>query len=154
MKKVKEIAAQVRKGVEYFAQEFNDEINGNKDSLDCYCAIASHALHTAFEKHGIKSKIIIGHYDYQGNGFLEDEEDINHCWVEIPFYYVDITATQFSEFHNTKVLIFDNADSESQGFYPLKKFKGLTAMKKEWSVQAPRRDYTKKILEYAFDNNY
>ena len=153
--KVKEIASKVRKGMELFAPTINDAINGNENDLTCYCAIASHALHTAFKKAGIESKIIIGFFDENDDWDYNDEgtEKIfpNHCWVEIPFHYVDITATQYSIFADEKVVILPN-DADDERYYPLENFKSVKSMqarKRGWGRQSPRLEYTKEILTLA-----
>lgn len=153
LEKVKEIASKVRAGVEKFVQD--ESPCGVEENLMGYCAIASAALVTALEKHGIEARIIVGFFDENEEWDYNDDNpeqlNPNHCWVEIPYHYVDITATQFSQYENEKVVIIENDDAEF--YYPYESPKTLKSMQgntaKGWGDQAPRISYSKQILKYS-----
>jgi hypothetical protein len=152
---VKEVASKVRAGVEKFAKKNNEKVCGDTQNLMCYCAISSAALVAALKKKGIKARLIVGFFDEEGEWDYNDDGteqlDANHCWVEIAFHYVDITATQFAQYEKDKVLIIENDDTEL--YYPYESPKSLRSMrgsnKKAWGRQAPRVEYTKQILKLA-----
>ena len=66
--------------------------------LSCSCAIASRSLVVLLSRMGYKSKIAYGVFD-EYNKFKRKKpilDDINHAWVEIEGYIIDLTASQFS----------------------------------------------------------
>ena len=159
LERIQRIATKVRAALEAVAPKINKRVKGDEESLACFCAIASHALHTAFKKKRIKSQLIVGYFDEDAIwDDLGDEEidalDPNHCWVETPYGIVDITATQFkdSEYVNKKVVIVDNNNPQKTGFYPLEfpqSDNSIHLSKSKWGQQAPDKKYTKQILALA-----
>jgi len=155
MKKVKDIATKVREAMELFAPTIEHEVHGNTEDLCCYCAIAAHALHTAYKRAGIQSKLIIGFFDENDDWDYNDESstklEANHCWVEVAYHYVDITATQYGMYYNKKVVVIDS--SVESPYYPYEKPKTIKSMQgkgdKSWGEQAPRIQYTNQILKLA-----
>jgi hypothetical protein len=156
MEKVKDIATRIRAAVEKFAPTINDTVQGNVEDLCCFCGISSHALIVAFEKHGIPCKLVEGFFDeiedWDYNDEAKEQFDANHCWVEIPFHYVDITATQFLQYFDEKVVIIGNDETDSL-YYPYKIQKSIKNMqgtkRNRWGAQAPKMRYTKQILKLA-----
>ncbi len=157
IKMVKKIASKVRKAtVQFMNDYYYNNLPGISDDLNGWCAISSHALHTAFQKNGIESRLVVGFFDENGEWESQGEDDEilpNHCWVEIPFHFVDITATQYSDFENVKVRIVSNDNFEGTGYYPLEYPKNVRLMqgnaRKSWAEQAPRIKYTREILKLA-----
>lgn len=139
--------------MEDFAPKINDKVKGDTDDLGCFCAISSAALKYALAKYGIESKFVIGlFYDFEDIwDHNVDDDDINHCWLEVGDYYIDITATQFELYRDTKVVIVKNNDSHSTGYYPYKRIKSMKTIQrdKNWGRQAPRVRYNKKVLQMA-----
>lgn len=157
MEKVKEIATRVRAGVEKFVPTINDKVNGLTEDLTCFCAISSHALVTALKKNGIEARLVVGFFDENEDWDYNDDNteqfQANHCWVEVAFSYVDITATQFHQYSDEKVLIISNDECESL-YYPYETPKSIKNMqghkrRNRWGRQAPQMRYTKKILALA-----
>lgn len=148
IERIKRIAMKVREAMEKFAPTVNSKICGNVESLACYCAISSHALITALRKKGIKARLIVGFYDENGEWLNYDGKDDyfrpNHCWVEVPFHYVDITATQYDTTRE-KVFIVDNINTLENGYHAL----AYRINKKSWGIQSPDRKYTRQILTLA-----
>lgn len=155
LKKLNRIATRVRKGMERFAPTVNEKVNGDMQDLNCYCAIASHALMTALKKAGIPAKLVVGYFDEDEEWDYNDESDnqldANHCWVEIEGHYMDITATQFAQYSEEKVVILAKEDADL--YYPYtfpKTIKNMQGKKRDsWGNQAPRVEYTKQILALA-----
>lgn len=63
-----------------------------KNDLRCMCAVASSFLCQVLKLYGYKSTFHVGHYDTKSH----KNSCINHCWVEVDGFIVDITVSQFN----------------------------------------------------------
>ncbi len=134
-KKVKEIALKIREATQRFATPAKQRmVFGDAEYLSCFCAIASHALLTAYKLHGIEAKMVIGDFKYD-----------NHCWVEIGNMIVDITVSQFHGYGEEKVFI---TNTKNRSYEPEKVFSTYKDLEM-WEGQCPKEGYTKRILKYA-----
>jgi hypothetical protein len=100
---VKHIAKQVRNWAEDRA--FSDTYNDNHD-LCGYCAIASAELFFQLKNNGFDPMIVA--HDNDGNC---------HVFIELFDHIIDVTATQFYEFENTKVVILHSKEALQYDFY-------------------------------------
>lgn len=85
-----------------------------------WCAISSRLLHKRLRKEGIKSHLIVGHYD-EDSKHPEPKHFTNHTWVRVGDKNIDITAKQFNKNH-PKVLVTDHSDKRYS-----KSFQGRSA---------------------------
>ena len=99
--RVHEIALEVRSWCEKEADKA-----GRPDSLMGYCAIASAELFRRLEKVGIFAEI---HMQNGGWG--------SHVYLVVDDHVVDVTATQFSQFSGTPVVIIHYKEAEQHDFY-------------------------------------
>jgi len=136
--KLEQIAKKVREAVEQYAPSIVDNVEcGDTTDLSCFCAIASHALMTAYRKNGIHASMIIGNYCSN-----------THCWVAVDEFFIDITITQFDD-EKPKVYIVDSYRAKRiEGFEPEDCFRSLKQME-VWESQAPTSKYTNDILKLA-----
>ena len=74
--------------------------------MNGYCAIASAELWREFHKYGIEAKIHIW-----------ESECGSHVYLTVEDYVVDVTATQFSEFHNQPIVILHQKEAEAFDYY-------------------------------------
>ena len=137
--RVKEIAESVREKCRLYALK-----DGNYcPDLTGLCAIASYILKSSLRKEKIKSRVICGVFDESSNfEFWENEEEDNHCWLEVDNEIVDITASQFGleDIHITVA-----KDSRYKKNLEIKRIKLLKD--RGWpDYQLPRKDIVKKIL--------
>ena len=100
---VRDIAESVRD----WAEELDAKVPfTDKGDLCGYCAIASAEISKRLTKAGIKHEIRMQ------NGDLG-----SHVFVAVDDHVVDVTATQFSEFANTPVLILHERECDQYWFY-------------------------------------
>lgn len=106
-----------------------------RNDLACLCAISSFMLKSAFRKYKHGAKVIQGKFGEWGD----------HCWVESGKYVYDITATQFEEFFNTKILRVKINGKKYKGLYCGGRKVVLKDMK-EWPLeQRPTTSLIKKM---------
>lgn len=101
--KVTAIASKTRAWVETEAK--HDMFNA--ESLCGWCAIASAELHKQLLANGITAAIHVWDDKWVGC----------HCFCVVEDYVVDITATQFSQFKNDKVVIMHIKEAEAHEMY-------------------------------------
>ena len=68
--------------------------------------------------------------------------DVNHCWVELNGYIIDLTSSQFGA---DKIIITEKKDSRYTKYQKVK----LNSFRefKDWPAQQiPRRKYVKQII--------
>lgn len=78
----------------------------NNETLCGACAIASVALHDSLRQLRVQNVVVEGSYESFWNR-------ASHCWIEIPRYVLDPTATQFNEFNRSlwpDVLVINRQD--------------------------------------------
>lgn len=78
----------------------------SSSGLEGWCAIASAKLHRELAAQGIKTEI-----------FLSQEDIGCHVFLVIDDYIVDVTATQFREYRDSKVLIIHRKEAEVNWFH-------------------------------------
>jgi hypothetical protein len=100
---VKDIANDVRDWCEWQAED----VDYNVETLEGWCAIASAELHTRLLHASINADL---HMWESGDGPC-------HCFVVVDDYVVDVTATQFKEFHNRPILIMHYKEAEVYEYY-------------------------------------
>lgn len=80
---------------------------GEGDDLCGFCAIASAELHRRLKKLGIETEL-----------HLWDDSDYScHVFLVVDDYVVDVTATQFWEFNNRRVVVLPKKAAEAYEFY-------------------------------------
>jgi hypothetical protein len=156
-KEIKNILPKFRQALKQFTE------SPNASGLDCYkkadlacsCAIASHALAILLKFRGIENKLIFGVYI---DKYLDLDRlspiDINHVWVEVNDYIVDVTASQFGE----KEIVFrkkrNRTKTTTEPFLSLVKVdvEKIKAETKLWpKTQTPSRKTLKSILQNYSD---
>lgn len=111
---VKAIAYEVREWAEGKVEPSSD--------LCGMCAIASAELYRRLKKHGIESEIHL--YD-------DSESCTAHVFLVVDDHVVDVTATQFQELENERVVILPKKLAEAYDFYNTAKiFKEPVTLKK------------------------
>lgn len=156
-KEIKSILPTFRQALKQFVESPN--ASGldcyNKKNLTCACAISSHALSTLLKFRGIKNKLVFGVYL---NDLIDLEclspVDINHVWVDVDGYIIDVTATQFGE----KEIVFrkkrKRTKSVSEPFLDFFKVDcdKIKSETKLWpKTQTPSRKTLKSILQNYSD---
>jgi hypothetical protein len=100
--KVLPIANRVRKWAEIKAKKANK----HPDDLCGWCAISSAHLFREMANEGLKPEL---HY--------VDKDWVSHCFVVVDDYVVDVTATQFTDFKNKKIVILHIKEAEQYVYY-------------------------------------
>ena len=125
------ISRKCRKRLEKYAKDFNFP-----DNLEELCAIASATLFKEFEKHGIKSKIILNPF---------------HCFVKIDDKIVDITASQFGVQY-PKILIKKYEKVEDNLWW--KEEKSFTSIKRLYNWQYIRKWPNRQLAKIIKEKSY
>ena len=86
--------------------EDRDEDELQSQDLCGYCAIASARLSQVFISHRIEHTI-----------HMRNSEGECHVYLVVEDHVVDVTATQFSEFDDQKVVILHTKEAEQYEFY-------------------------------------
>lgn len=121
-RQLREKVLDLAKLVRYWAEEEADEYS--KD-LCGWCAICSAELHKRLEKAGISALIVMQ------NGSMG-----SHVFLNVDGWIVDVTATQFKEFRNKKVVLLHEKESEQFDFYePDQVFTSVKDLVK-WQIKA------------------
>lgn len=81
---------------------------GANDSLNGWCAIASAELYRKLKDKGIAAEIHMWHWDLDGSA---------HVYCVVDDYVVDVTASQFKQFKNTRVVLMHTREAEVYDFY-------------------------------------
>lgn len=92
--KVIQLTVHVRRSLEKLAREHGGGYWGS--GLTGYCGIASRFLINLAKRNGIYNMRLVC-------GFFNDRafhEPSTHCWIEYNDFCIDLTISQFSEFHN------------------------------------------------------
>jgi hypothetical protein len=110
--------------------------NYHPDNLLGWCAIASAELHKRLKKEGIKADICVSTEHYMGS----------HCYIVIEDHVLDVTATQFDTFKNTKVVIMHSKEAEVHEMYRAEKVFGTS---KELRVYQNKQRWPSKQIAYA-----
>ena len=111
---INQISVQVRKAMEKASLSINDIVRGDRETLECYCAIASETLKKVLKNNGIKSKMVVGYFSLKEK--MNNDTESNHCWVEAGEWMIDITATQFHGI-SQKVIIL--SVKKAKGYYKM-----------------------------------
>jgi hypothetical protein len=101
------IASDVRKWAE--AEAFKK--NYHPGDLKGWCAIAAGELWHRLKKVGIKSNICMSTHDYTGS----------HCFLLVEDHILDVTATQFEDFEDKKVVVMHSKEAEIHEIYRVEK---------------------------------
>lgn len=89
-----------------WAERKAEEEDFHKQSLKCWCARASAELFKTLTRRGIGAKL----HMFEGERF-------SHVFVVVDDHIVDITATQFSPFRMSAVVIMHLREAEQYEFY-------------------------------------
>jgi hypothetical protein len=118
------------------------------EHLACWCAIASRVLALKLNAAGINARVVIGHFDEDGDhrdAGTPWEASCNHAWVQTDTNIVDLTASQF-DWDIAPILITSLTD---------KRFDGKSDLRSEnwktWMEQAPTPGKIRAILKYERD---
>lgn len=96
---------------------------GDQDDLNGLCAITSAELYRRLEKAGIVSEIHMWTWDL---------DESAHVYCVVDDHVVDVTATQFKQFRDTKVVIMHCKEAEAYDFYQTKEvFETVEQLRKQ-----------------------
>ena len=87
-------------------EDYDNLQRNPKGDMNGYCAIASARLWRELHSYGIKSEI---HIAEMCNG--------SHVFVIVDDFVVDVTATQFNEFHDQPIVILHRKLAEVHDYY-------------------------------------
>lgn len=138
IKQIAVVARQHTKRVTYDTAYFNQQ------TLSYACAIASKILYFLLKKEGYKPVLVQGSYDF--DGIVRDE--INHCWIEVDHYIVDITEQQFNPKAKEISIYHIKSLNAYQLYTPGKKNKKLKGWPKEQCPKTYMKKIKKLIKEY------
>ena len=140
-KQLLKVALKARKVAERYqkanASEFSSDLCG-------LCGVASKVLVDLLKDAGFAPRLVVGRFQGDSNFGSKGAQRVNHSWVEVQGFVVDVTATQFGI--KTPVLITPSKAPRSQ--YNAH-FKGSDAQRnlKLWpKLQNPLAASTKKVL--------
>lgn len=106
-RELKQLVTGHAKLVRAWAEAANQRRKYNRrDNLMGWCAIASAKLWKSLDAAGIKAEI-----------HLAQDIDGCHVFLVIEDHVVDVTATQFSEFESSKLVIMHVKEAEGHWFY-------------------------------------
>lgn len=112
-----------RKTIEELAESYHDGGNWG-DGLAGYCGIASRFLIGLAKRNGIYGmRLVCGTFNDPAW-----EEPVTHCWIEYKEFCIDLTISQFSEFHNKPYRIC-LLDSDFYRSHYLSELSGSNAVK-------------------------
>ena len=96
---------------------------GEYDDLNGWCAKASAELYRRLKKVGIASEIHM---------WVWDLDESAHVYCVVDDYVVDVTASQFKQFRNTRVNIMHCKEAEAYDFYQSKEvFKCADSLRRQ-----------------------
>ena len=96
---------------------------GEYDDLNGWCAKASAELYRRLKKVGIASEIHM---------WMWDLDESAHVYCVVDDYVVDVTASQFKQFRNTRVNIMHCKEAEAYDFYQSKEvFKCADSLRRQ-----------------------
>lgn len=148
--KVIPIASLVRKQCEEAIPSFNKMNFYFCSDLGGMCAIASYALKQSLSKFKIRSKMVVGSFDWRGNHPYPNY--CNHCWLEVADKIIDITASQFDKFPSVYIVPKDDSKYKPFNMLAIKKEIG-TLKKMQWpEEQTPCKKILNQILTKNFKN--
>lgn len=81
---------------------------GEHDNLNGWCAVASAELHRRLKKVDIVSEIHMWTWDL---------DESAHVYCVVDDFVVDVTASQFKQFRNTRVVLMHCKEAEAYDFY-------------------------------------
>ena len=126
------IASDVRMWVE--AEAFKKDYH--PDDLRGWCAIAAGEIWKRLKKVGIKADICLSTHDYMGS----------HCFLLVEDHILDVTATQFEDFEDKKVVVMHSKEAEIHEIYRVDKTFGTS---KELRLYQNRQRWPSKQVCYA-----
>lgn len=113
MDTIKNIALQVRRWAERRAEQ-----GGDNPDLCGYCAIASAKLFNRLIEAGFKPELR-----------LHESENLGHVFVAVEDNVIDLTASQFVDFHYEDMVIMHEREAEAYFFYkPAHVFNSVKAL--------------------------
>lgn len=95
----------VAKRVRLWTEQQAKKSRYNQKNLLGWCAISSAQLFRELKNEGVDARIHVK--DYYNC----------HCFVVVDDHVVDVTATQFTEFKNSPIVIMHIKEAEQYGFY-------------------------------------
>jgi len=102
----RDIVTAIATDVRHWAEE--QAYWGEKDNLTGWCAKASAELWRRLKKVGIASEI---------HQWTLEEDGSSHVYVVVEDHVVDVTASQFKQFKNTRLVIMHCREAEVYAFY-------------------------------------
>jgi hypothetical protein len=113
--RIREVAQEVR--------EWAETLKGVRLTELCgYCAIASAELYKRLKRQGIGAEICVAHAPTNA---------CSHVFLIVEDQVVDVTATQFPEFHYERVVIMHEREAQQHWFYcPEETFFSVAALRR------------------------
>ena len=154
MREIKKILPTVRQAVLLFVNSNSArglDCHENRD-LACSCAITSRALTIILNRMGYKARLVCGHLvDCDLNKLNKDDltgNDINHSWVEIGDYIIDLTASQFNTKKNKLFSEIIYTKDKSRHIKMEQSSHRSLKMFSEWGFQQiPRKKFVNRIIQ-------